>query len=203
MAAGPAGDLAALARPWLATRAALADPRCTGLAQAPTAWGFASLLLSGAYFALVAVVDAETHYIPLEEALLGLMLGLGVGLPRHGALVTLEGVLGGALIMGALYWLGERYALWKARRTDTQPQEPALGFGDVFLGLVLGAFLGWPGVVGALILGVFLMAGFILLVGLLTLFRQRNLRGLGERFLPMGPFLVLAAFWLMVMARNP
>lgn len=171
------------------------------LTQTPTSWGFMPLLLSAAFFALVAVVDAETHLVPYEEALLGLLLGLSVGVPRHGLLGTLTGVLGGALVMGLLYWAGEIYTRWQARRRGEPPQdEPALGFGDVYLSGVLGAFLGWPGVLAALTLGALLMGGFILLLGLALLLRQRSLRGFGSRFLPMGPFLVMATFWLMVTA---
>ncbi len=192
---------AAWRRPHLWLTVALMAALGYGLAQTPTSWGFAPLLLSATYFALVAVVDAETHLVPYEEAFLGWMLGLSVGLPRHGGLNTLLGVLGGIFLMGLLYWIGERYTRWKARRHGEEPpEEPALGFGDVYLSGVLGAFLGWPGVLGALMLGTLFMGGFIFLLGLMVLVRQGNLRGFGDRFLPMGPFLVLGAFWLMVTA---
>ncbi len=171
------------------------------LAQGGAAWGAGALLLTGAYFALVAVVDAETHLVPYEAALLGLGLGLAVGLPRHGWLSTLGGVVGGTAIMALFYWVGERYAYWQARRSGQQaPEEPALGFGDVYLSGVLGAFLGWPGVVAALVLGSFLMGGFILALGAVMLLQRRNLAGLGGRYLPMAPFLVLAALWLILTA---
>lgn len=172
-----------------------------GLAQTPTSWGFAPLLLSAAFFALVAVVDAETHLVPYEEALVGLVLGFGVGAPRHGVVSTLAGVLGGVVVMGIFYGAGAYYSRWQARRRgETPPDDPALGFGDVYLSGVLGAFLGWPGIMAALTLGALLMGGFILLLALVLLLRQRSLHGFGSRFLPMAPFLVLAAFWLMMMA---
>ncbi len=186
-------------RPWLTVGLLLAYAHW--LRQMSPAWGFGPLLVAGAYFVLVAIVDAETHLVPYEEALLGLGIALVVGVPRHGWGNTLAGIMGGALVMGLFYWLGERYAYWQARRSGQgEPDEPALGFGDVYLSGVLGGFLGWPGVFGALILGSLLMGVFVLALGMATLIRQRNLKGLGGRYLPMAPFLVLAALWLMLNA---
>jgi leader peptidase (prepilin peptidase)/N-methyltransferase len=131
---------------------------------------------------------------PLRHALLGGVLGMVAG----GA--------GGACLLRPEWLLAPRaHALWAAFAgmlvgsglvflvgvVGTRVfRKPAMGFGDVKLMGLLGAFTGWAGVVSALFLACILGSA----VGIYLFLRTRS------RYLPFGPFLALGA---MVMIIRP
>lgn len=138
---------------------------------------FGSLLL------LVAFIDLDTYLIPDVLSLGGLVLGLGAAaLFPHLRWVD---SLGGALLGGALFFA----VAWGYQRFRKQD---GLGGGDIKLLAMIGAFIGWKGV----LFTVFFSSVVGAAVGLIVMVRSRQ--GWVAR-IPFGPFLSLGAisyvFW--------
>ncbi len=100
----------------------------------------------------LALIDAEHFLLPDKITLPGIVVGIAVQpllpvtpeSPWPGPLGALLGAAVGAAILLAAYG-----AWWLIRR------EEGLGLGDVKMLALIGAFLGWRGVVVALLLGAF------------------------------------------------
>ncbi|MBA3484926.1 MAG: prepilin peptidase [Pirellulales bacterium] len=114
-------------------------------------------------------------------AIVGLLAITGVwfrgGAAWLGLLTALVGVIGG----GAMVWAVRIVGSWALHKE-------AMGFGDVTLMMMIGAFLGWqPGVF------IFFIAPFAgLLVGIVQMMLRR------DDVIPYGPFLCLGALAVMV-----
>lgn len=132
----------------------------------------------------LSIVDIRTHTLPNRLVLpaypiagvLLLAAAFLAGAPHHAV-----SALGGALAMGAVYWV--LWALYPA----------GMGFGDVKLSGVLGlflGFLGWQHVV----LG--LAAGFVA-GGLWGLVLIASRRGTAKSTIPFGPAMLLGALATM------
>jgi leader peptidase (prepilin peptidase) / N-methyltransferase len=152
--------------------------------------GFIIGLIVLIYFATVIVIDLEHHLILHPTSVVGGILGIGVGIWRHGVLETLLGGLAGLGFMFALYLFGVLFVRFVVRRNRESFSEEALGFGDVILGAILGLFLGWPGVLGGLFLAI-LLAGLASLVYIVITALFRRYRAF--TFIPYGPFLIFSA----------
>jgi leader peptidase (prepilin peptidase) / N-methyltransferase len=128
-------------------------------------------------------IDLDTMLIPDILSLPGIAIGLAASFvtPR---LSPLESVLGIVLGGGLFYFIAVAY-----RRLRGQE---GLGGGDVKLLAMIGAFIGWPGVVFTILTAS--VSGT--LVGVIVMLRKRE--GL-TTMLPFGPFLALGAvcylFW--------
>lgn len=119
---------------------------------------------------------------------------MGYGIWLHGLLATILGGLAGYGIMLGLYFLGIGLLRVLSRVRNEEMPEEALGFGDVNLSGVIGLLLGWPGVVGGLIVAILLGGAISLLyILLLLVFRQYQ----SGRAIPYGPFLVGGAVFLL------
>ncbi len=146
------------------------------------------------YFGVVAVIDLEYRLILHPVSLVGVLLGGSIGVYLHGILPTLIGGAAGFGIMLALYYLGEVFAKWMARRRGETVEEVALGFGDVNLSGVLGLLLGWPGIIAGLLMAI-LIGGAVSLLFILSLLVTRRYRPLMA--IPYAPFLILGAIVLL------
>jgi leader peptidase (prepilin peptidase) / N-methyltransferase len=138
---------------------------------------FASLLI------VITFIDLDTYLIPDVLSLSGMLAGFALSFftPRLSWLDSLLGiVLGGGFFF--LIAIGYQYL----RHKD------GLGGGDIKLLAMIGAFLGWPGVVFTVLAAS--LVGTV--VGLVVMWRSR--KGLGT-MLPFGPFLASGAllylFW--------
>ncbi len=171
-----------------------------GLWLSPPKWGFWAVWVVVVYALAVVVMDVEHRLILHSVSSAGALLGLALGAWRHGWAATLLGGVSGAGVMLALFFLGNGYALWKARRAgEPPPEEPALGFGDVTLMGGLGLLLGWPGVWAGLTFAVLLGGAFSVLFLLYGLLRWRRWRL--DAYIPYGPFLVLGALAVIWLAK--
>jgi prepilin signal peptidase PulO-like enzyme (type II secretory pathway) len=112
--------------------------------------GFWLSILVVIYFGTVVIIDLEHHLIMHPVSLVGSILGLIIGIQLHGVINTLLGGLAGFGAMLGLYLFGVLFARYVVRRNQAGFNDEALGFGDVILGGILGLFLGWPGILGAL-----------------------------------------------------
>lgn len=136
------------------------------------------------YLLTISIIDYQHKIIPDELSLSLLIIGLGCAywnpyLQCHRRVPHVESLLasltgGGGMML--LAWSGEKIF-----------KKEALGGGDIKLISALGAFLGWDGVVGPLLLGS-LLGGFV--GGLLLLFKKIK----KKETIPFGPFLSVGAY---------
>lgn len=151
-------------------------------------------LLLVSYFGVVAVIDIEHRLVLHIVSIIGAVLGLIVGLRLHGLAMTLIGGAAGFGIMLALYFLGELFAKFLARRRGQPVDEVALGFGDVNLAGVLGLMMGWPGITACLFIAI-LIGGLISAIYLAVMVITRRYHAFTA--LPYAPFLLLSAIYLL------
>lgn len=145
------------------------------------------------YLAIVLVIDLEHRLVLHPISLFGALLGLGIGLYRHGPVSTFFGGAAGFGIMLLFYYAGEWYVRWMAKRRGMSADEVALGFGDVNLSGILGLLLGWPGILEGLLFAIIVGGVISLGIILVTLALKRY-----QAFtaIPYAPFLVLSALLL-------
>ncbi len=175
--------------------AVLAFARFGPTPVAAVAFAFTAALL------LITFIDLDHRFIPDEVSLPGIVIGLlAAFLPGWpvGPMDALGGVLLGGGILWAIAWGYERM-------TGVE----GMGFGDVKLLAMIGAFLGWQAIPGVLVIasvagslagiGVMLSRGASRAgrrvvkrfgVGALPVFAQRAAR---RTAIPFGPFLALGA----------
>jgi leader peptidase (prepilin peptidase) / N-methyltransferase len=144
-------------------------------------WG-APFVFHCAYVAillLVLVVDLRHRDIYLSVIAVGSLVALAGSfyLPEVG----LAGALIGAVVAGGFFLVAYLFA----RVLFPKIEEP-LGLGDVFLALMMGLMLGFPNIVGALVVGPLLAGAAVIL---LLVSRKR---GLGD-FIPYGVALCAAS----------
>jgi leader peptidase (prepilin peptidase)/N-methyltransferase len=132
---------------------------------------------------VVAFIDVDHQIIPNAITLPGIPLGLlaGVLLPDPPLLDRLLGTLAGAGFLYLVLFYGAAFY-----------GQDAMGEGDLNLIALIGAFVGWRGVIVTIVTGC--LAGSIVGIALIALGR------LGRReHMPFGPFLafggVVAVFW--------
>lgn len=167
-------------------------------AFAAVGWRFGLDWRLGPYLALTAVlvvlsaIDVETHLLPNVIVWPSIGVGLFVILVLSGELDYAEGVLP-ALIGAAVFGL--------FTGATHLAHEPAMGFGDVKLSVLLGLFVGWlhPGLLTAARLVLYALFLAMLGGGLIGLAINLLRRRKGE--IPFGP--ALAAASLVVIVASP
>lgn len=156
---------------------------------------FPLALLLIVYLAIVMVIDLEHRLVLHPISLFGALLGLGIGWYLRGLVPTLEGGVAGFGIMWVFYYAGEWYVRWMARRRGISPDEIALGFGDVNLSGILGLLLGWPRILGGLLLAI-VVGGVVSLGIILVTLALKKYQAF--KAIPYAPFLVLSALLLFI-----
>lgn len=161
-------------------------------------WGLGAALLS------VAANLAARRVIRIPELLTvgGWLVSLTLGSSGFGPglILMLQGSLGAAgavsLVAGVYWWIQYRREATSDEvgdGADDGPGDPiAMGFGDVKLAAVIGAFLGWERLLVAVVVAVF--AGAIL--GLLQLAVKR------ENRVKFGPYLALGAVVALIWGQG-
>ncbi|MBK8230246.1 MAG: prepilin peptidase [Candidatus Eisenbacteria bacterium] len=145
-------------------------------AFAPTPWHSLAALWLGLSLLAVFWIDLDHRIIPDEISLGGTAFGLVLSVCTIG---IWPAVLGALLGGGGLFAIAIGYEKSRGRT--------GMGMGDVKLALMLGAFLGWQGV----LLTVMLASVFGSLLGITLLLTRR---GDGATALPFGCFLAPAAW---------
>lgn len=143
-----------------------------------------------AFFALVAVIDLEYRLIMDPVSLVGAVLGLAIGTWQKGIGYALLGGVAGYGIMFGLFYLGILFNRLASKVRHEEVSEEAMGFGDVNLAGIIGLMLGWPDIIGGLLIAIIaggLVSGLILLV-MLALRRYKALTAI-----PYAPFLLIGA----------
>jgi len=166
--------------------------------QPPARLGFWLGIGLLAFFVLVAVIDLEHRLILHPVSWFGAGLGLLVGSLQKGVLITILGGAVGYGIMLALYLLGILFNRLMAKRRN-QEVEDALGFGDVNLAGIVGLLLGWPEIVGGLLLAIVaggVVSGLIML-GMAILRKYKAMTAI-----PYAPFLILGAIIFLYIPKQ-
>ena len=140
--------------------------------------------LYAAFLMLVLVNDWKHRDIYVTVIAAGSVVAIAGSLLVPGA--TLVSALIGAAVAGGFFTLA--YVL--AKLIFPRIEEP-LGFGDILLALLMGLMLGWPNIVGALLIGP-LLAGAATVVLLVS--RRRRL---GD-FIPYGVALCAASILFLI-----
>ncbi len=122
----------------------------------------------------IAMTDLREYIIPDEFSLGGLVIGLLFSLA--GGLPTIETAVLGAAVGFAVLWLVGVLGTWAFRKE-------AMGGGDIKMMAMVGAFLGWQGVLLTIFLGALL--GTLIFVPI-TLIKK-------DKLVPFGVFLALGA----------
>ena len=144
------------------------------------AWrhGFGLEGLRGAIFGTlligIAFTDAREYIIPNEFSVGGLILGLLLG--AAGGLATFQVAALGAGIGFGLLWLVGAAGTWAFK-------EEAMGGGDIKMMAMVGAFVGWKGVLLTVFLGA--LIGTIVFLPLVFLGKKK--------LVPFGVFLAMGA----------
>ena len=149
------------------------------------------------YFGTLMVIDIEHRIIPYSLIFAGIVLGLIVGTSRVGITFTIFGGFIGFIIMLAIYSLGIVFVKVSNRFRSAQIDEPALGFGDVLLGGVLGLMIGWPEILNSMVISIIIAGAFSLILLLVMIFARRYKFGMAFAY---APFLLLAAFYTLFIA---
>jgi leader peptidase (prepilin peptidase)/N-methyltransferase len=133
----------------------------------------------------IAMTDAREMVIPDQFSLGGMVIG-----------ILLAAIPGGFPLSTALIGAAVGYVfLWIIKiLAEKALRKPALGVGDIHMMALVGAFVGWPGVL------LTLMAGSVagLVIGVPYTYLQGRLKAM-ETYLPLGTFLAVGAaltfFW--------
>jgi len=147
------------------------------------------------YLGVVLVVDIEHRAVLLETSITGLILCLIYGFALHGSSVTIFGALGGFVMMLLFYLSGVVFKLVMGKIKNQKIDEVAFGFGDVSLGTVLGLLVGWPTIVGLILIAIVTFGVFSLFF-ILGLILSKQYRAFTSA-LPFAPFLVLGVLILL------
>ena len=137
---------------------------------------FAVRLLFACAMIVLAVIDLQHQILPNEITIPGIVVGLAASVFLEPGL---RSALIGAITGGGILWL-VAFVYERLRHQE------GLGFGDVKMLAMIGAFLGWPLMILTLVLASF----FGSLVGLSLIASGRG--DLGSK-LPFGTFLAAAA----------
>jgi prepilin signal peptidase PulO-like enzyme (type II secretory pathway) len=151
------------------------------------------------FFAVIAVIDIEYRAILLPVNILGGMFGLLVGLRIRSVTETLLGGIAGFGIMLGMYYFGILFNRVISRMRKIEVDEVALGLGDVYLMGGLGLMLGWPEVVGGMLLAI-LLGGLV--SGLIIFITWLIRRYQPMQAIPYAPFLIIAAIIMIYIPKQ-
>jgi leader peptidase (prepilin peptidase)/N-methyltransferase len=154
--------------------------------------------VSMVFLGTVAIIDLEHRVILNEMSLAGVVLGLIVGYSINGLVKTLIGGGAGFLIMLGLYFLGEVFARYMAKKRGLNNSEVALGFGDVNLGGILGLMLGWPVIFASLLFAI-LIGGLISAALVVWMLLKKDYQPFTA--IPYAPFLILSGSILLYLLK--
>ncbi len=132
-----------------------------------------------AAFLIIFMIDFDFQIIPDSISLSGIVIGLAVSFIPQTSLTWLQSLIG--LLVG-----GGGFLLI-AEIGDRVFKKESMGGGDIKLAAMIGAFVGWKGVL--LTLGIGSLLGAIIGGGALMLAKDKE----SARTVPFGPFLVIGA----------
>ena len=112
------------------------------------------------FLGVIIVIDIEHRVVLVQTSIFGFVLFFLYGIRLNGLLSTIFGALAGFLIMLIFYFLGLAFTKIAGKLRHQKTDEVAFGFGDVFIGTILGLLTGWPLIVGAFFITIFAFVAF-------------------------------------------
>jgi leader peptidase (prepilin peptidase)/N-methyltransferase len=143
------------------------------------------VLLLGTIF----IIDIEHHLVLLKTIAVGAVLCLIYGIALLGWKSSLLGGLGGLAITLAFYFLGVGVSKLVGAIRHKQISQVAFGLGDVTTTTIFGFLVGWPSIVGVLLIAIIAFA-VISVIFLASLILSKKYQAFASA-LPFAPFLVL------------
>lgn len=128
---------------------------------------FVSLLIP------ISFIDLKTTYIPDSISISGIIIGLILSVFRGLAVISFVGAVVGAVVILSIIIVGK--AVYK---------KDVMGYGDIKLVALIGAFVGWAGVLLTIMIGSFFGAVY----GLIQIKRGKLTM---ESQIPFGPYLAI------------
>jgi leader peptidase (prepilin peptidase) / N-methyltransferase len=178
----------------------------TSLIYAPPFGAFAQMAYHQVLLALLVVaafIDFELYVIPDEVTVPGMVVGLVAGalVPGIRPEPSESSSLAQGLGVGLIGWAVGGGLVWFVRIVGGKAfGREAMGFGDVTLLSMIGAFLGWQAAVLTFFLGAFLALGHA--IGKIVAVIGKRIAGQqlssADREIPFGPYLSMAAITLML-----
>ncbi len=160
-------------------------------------------LLLVALLVTATFIDFDLYIIPDSVTVSGMVLGLAIGAivpgirPDPSDASTISGGLG----VGLLGWAVGGALVWAVRILGGLAfRKEAMGFGDVTLQAMIGAFLGWQAAILGFFLAAFLGLGHAVLRVVTMIAKRlsgRKLTG-ADHEIPFGPYLSMAAIILLL-----
>ncbi len=188
---------------YLVDVAAVGDQLMMGdaIARAVARAGYHQALL--AFLTVATFIDYDLYLIPDEVTVPGMFVGLSVAAlcPWVRATPADSASLGGALLVGVIGLVVGGLLVWVVRFFGSIVfRKEAMGFGDVTLLAMIGAFLGWQAAVLTFFLAPFFGIGhaFWKLVPLLAKKLMRRETTGSDHEMPFGPYLSMAAATLVL-----
>lgn len=147
------------------------------------------------FLGIILVIDIEHHVVLIETSIVGLVLFLVYGWLMYdwsmtGLLITAVGGVAGFLIMLLIYYFGIFFSRGLSKVRKEEIKEAGLGFGDVYACAFLGFFVGWPYVIGMIIIAI-IVSGIYSFVYMIVKAIKKDYQVAST--IPYTPFLILGA----------
>jgi len=168
-----------------------------------------SLILT-AYFAVIFVIDIEHRLIFIWVCFVGVLGAIPLGIwlrysnPKISSNLfqsfglTFLGGVAGFLVMLGIYYLGVLFNRIISRLRKTPVEEEAFGYGDVLVSAVIGLILGWPGVIGAVLLTILIGGIFS---GIYISIKSAKKKYQAFSAIPYAPFLLISTLILLYLSK--
>jgi len=155
----------------------------------PALLGYWAALPVATLLGVIFVIDMEHHAILLKTTGAGFVLFLIYGIIYFGWKKALLGSLGGLAITLVFYILGIVASRLVGAIRKKQISEVAFGLGDVMAATIFGLLVGWPAIVGVIIIAIasFALVSVIMLIVLILTKKYSAF----SNALPFAPFLIL------------
>jgi len=131
-----------------------------------SSWALFPILI---FLGLIIVIDIEHRVVLIQTTIIGFVLLSIYGIIFRDLSSTVYGTLAGFLIMIAFYFLGIGFTKIMGIIRNKKIDEVAFGFGDVCMGTILGSLVGWPSIVGAILISILAFAAFSIALFLVLL----------------------------------
>jgi len=157
------------------------------------------------FLGVILVIDIEHHVVLIETSIVGLVLFFVYGWliydwSLNGLLLTSVGGVAGFLLMLLIYFFGIFFSRGLGKVRKEEIKESGLGFGDVYACAFLGFFVGWPYVIGMLIIAI-IISGVYSFIYIIIKAIKKDYQVAST--IPYTPFLILGALATFYIPKLP
>ena len=157
------------------------------------------------FLGLILVIDIEHHVVLIETSIVGLVMFFFYGWLMYnwtmtGLLLTSVGGVSGFLLMLLIYFFGIFFSRGLSKVRKEEIKEAGLGFGDVYACAFLGFFVGWPYVIGMVIIAI-LVSGIYSFIYMIVKAIKKDYQVAST--IPYTPFLILGALATFYIPKLP